>query len=193
VTRYPAAAQRGARIFIGAGQCSLCHFGPNFANGEFDEIGIPHYTKGGGIDWGRARGINMLLASRFSKLSGHSDDATGASAQSTRHVKLAWRNYGEFKIPSLRNVALTAPYMHNGSLATLREVVRHYSELDLTRLHLGPNLYDADGAVIDPGIPTMLKPLNLSEREIDDLVAFLETLSEKSPRPWQPVSAAPCR
>ena len=66
-------------------------------------------------------------------------------------------------MPGLRNVALTAPYMHNGSLATLRDVVKHYSELKEDRLH-------ADGERI-------LKPLKLTPGEIDDLVAFLESLS----------------
>ena len=72
----------------------------------------------------------------------------------------------------------SAPYMHNGHLATLRDVVRHYSELDLTLLHQA-HLYDADG--IPQTLPTdnILKPLKLSEREIDDVVAFLETLTEK--------------
>ncbi len=60
-------------------------------------------------------------------------------------------------------MALTAPYMHNGSLATLRDVVKHYSELNEERLHF-------DGERI-------LRKLNLSEAEIDDLVIFLETLS----------------
>ena len=68
----------------------------------------------------------------------------------------------------MRNVAQTAPYMHNGSLATLRDVVRHYSELNEERLH-------QDGERI-------LKPLKLTESEVADLVAFLESLTEQ-PRP----------
>ena len=67
-------------------------------------------------------------------------------------------------MPSLRNVARTAPYMHNGSLATLREVVRHYSKLDHDRLH-------ADGEQI-------LQPLGLTDAEIDDVVAFLDSLTD---------------
>ena len=77
-------------------------------------------------------------------------------------MTLEHRNFGEFKVPSLRNVARTAPYMHNGSLATLRDVVRHYSNLDENRLH-------ADGERI-------LKPLGLDKYDVDALVAFLETL-----------------
>jgi cytochrome c peroxidase len=60
-------------------------------------------------------------------------------------------------------VALTAPYMHDGSLASLRDVVKHYSELNEDRLH-------ADGEKI-------LRPLRLTEDEIKDLVEFLQTLS----------------
>ena len=86
------------------------------------------------------------------------------SATGTRHVRLEHRNWGEFRVPSLRNVAKTPPYMHNGHLATLRDVVRHYSELNEDRLH-------ADGEKI-------LRPLRLSEAEAADLVAFLESLTE---------------
>ena len=50
----------------------------------------------------------------------YSDDADAAAAIKTRHVEAQHRNFGEFKVPGLRNVALTAPYMHDGSLATLR-------------------------------------------------------------------------
>jgi cytochrome c peroxidase len=84
-------------------------------------------------------------------------------------------------VPTLRNLTLTAPYMHNGSLATLRDVVRHYSELDEERLH-------TDGERI-------LKPLRLSTAEIGDLVTFLESLSPESslPLPPTPPAAAGCR
>jgi cytochrome c peroxidase len=193
VARYPVAAQRGAKLFVGKGRCNLCHFGPNFTNGEFEEIGIPHYTKARGVDWGRAQGIKLMLANRFNRLSRYNDDPRGVSAESSRHVALAWRNYGEFKIPSLRNAGSNAPYMHNGHLATLSDVVRHYSELDLSRLHLGPDLVDGDGAAIDPGVSTLLKPLHLEEQEISDLVAFLRTLDEKRPRPWRASERKPCR
>jgi cytochrome c peroxidase len=54
--QYPPAAQRGAKIFAGRGNCSLCHFGPNFTHGEFHEIGIPIYRKSGGVDWGALSG-----------------------------------------------------------------------------------------------------------------------------------------
>jgi cytochrome c peroxidase len=163
--RYPAAAQRGLAIFVGKGRCNVCHLGPNFTNGEFHDIGIPFFTEPGRVDPGRHEGIRRVQASRYNLLGPFNDDPTAGTATATRYVAPDHRNFGEFRVPSLRNVARTAPYMHNGSLATLREVVRHYSEIDLDRLH-------ADGERI-------LRPLHLSEAEIDDVVAFLESLADR--------------
>ncbi len=160
--RYPAAAQRGLKTFVGKGNCFVCHFGPNFTNGEFGDIGIPFFAAAGRVDPGRYGGIQKLLESRANLLSTFSDDAARSSAAGTRHVSLEHRNWGEFRVPSLRNAANTAPYMHNGHLATLGDVVRYYSNLNEDRLH-------ADGEKI-------LRPLRLSEAEIADLVAFLESL-----------------
>jgi cytochrome c peroxidase len=70
---------------------------------------------------------------------------------------------GKFKTPSLRNVALTAPYMNDGFLTTLEDVVRHYNSG-------GKPFINKD---------TLLKPLNLSVQEQADLVAFLKTLTDE--------------
>ena len=193
--RYPENAQRGLKIFVGKGLCSVCHFGPNFTNGEFDEIGIQHYTRTRGIDWGRYTGIKAMEASRFNLLGAYNDDPSRASAIFSRHVALDLRNYGQFRVPGLRNVALTAPYMHNGDLATLRDVVKHYSEIDPSRMHLGPDMLDSDGVAIAIPIATILKPLHLTEQEIGDVVVFLETLTDKGSRkPLQSAADAPtCR
>jgi cytochrome c peroxidase len=164
--RYPLAAQRGLAIFIGKGQCDVCHLGPAFSNGEFHDVGIPHFLASG-VDAGRYEGIRKLQANRHNLLGPYNDDPTRNTAMSTRHVEAQHRNFGEFKVPSLRNVARTAPYMHNGSLATLADVVRHYSEIDENRLH-------ADGERI-------LKPLHLTDAERADLIAFLESLSDQRP------------
>jgi cytochrome c peroxidase len=156
------AAQRGLAMFVGAGNCSVCHGGPRFSNGEFHDIGIPFFVEPGRVDPGRHEGIRKLQASRYNLLGPFNDDSVRGTATSTRFVALDHRNFGEFKVPSLRNVARTAPYMHNGSMATLRDVIRHYSQLDEDRLH-------SDGERI-------LKPLGLTDGDVDDLVAFLETL-----------------
>ena len=176
--RYPAAAQRGLRIFVGKGNCSACHFGPGFSNGEFHDVGVPFFVKGG-VDPGRHAGLKKLQANAFNLLGTHNDDRSGASAVKTRQVAIEHRNFGEFKVPSLRNIAQTAPYMHNGSLATLADVVRHYSEISPDRLH-------SDGE-------SLLRPLRLSAGESAELVAFLESLTETaSALPPRPPSE-PCR
>jgi cytochrome c peroxidase len=164
--RYPIAAQRGLRTFVGKGACSACHFGPLFSNGEFHDTGVPFFLAGGGADHGRHGGIRRLLASPYNLLGPWSDERKRAGAVKTRHVALEHRNFGEFKVPGLRNVARSAPYMHDGSLATLADVVRHYSEMNMERLH-------ADGE-------SLLRPLRLSGEEAADLVAFLESLTERA-------------
>jgi len=73
---------------------------------------------------------------------------------------------GLFKVPGLRNIAITAPYMHNGMFKTLKEVVEYYNN---------PDAFVQDGKNRDLALD---KPLQLSEQEVDDLVAFLETLTD---------------
>jgi cytochrome c peroxidase len=179
--RYPLPAQRGLRLFIGRGQCSTCHVGALFSNGEFADIGAPFFVRPGVVDPGRHGGITALRASPYHLLGRHSDAPDGPAALKTRHVDLQHRNFGEFKVPSLRNVANTAPYLHDGQLATLDAVVTHYSTLNLDRLH-------ADGEQI-------LKPLQLDAGERSDLVAFLRSLSDPGATRWQrPASdAAPAQ
>jgi cytochrome c peroxidase len=160
---YPESAQRGLKIFVGKGNCSTCHFGPHFTNGEFADVGIPFFVAPGRVDPGRHAGIRKLKENPHNLLGRYNDDPRRSTAAGTKYVELQHRNFGEWRVPGLRNVAQTAPYMHNGSLVTLRDVVKHYSELKEDRLH-------ADGERI-------LKPLRLTPAQIDDLVAFLETLS----------------
>jgi len=164
-TEYPVAAQRGLRIFVGKGHCNVCHFGPQFTNGEFADIGVPFFVAPGRVDAGRQGGIEKLKSSRFNLLGPFSDDKSRSGATSTKHVQAQHRNFGEFRVPGLRGVAQTAPYMHNGSLASLADVVKFYSELNEERLH-------ADGEKI-------LKPLRLTRQEAEDLRAFLESLSPR--------------
>ncbi|MFT4646532.1 MAG: cytochrome c peroxidase [Planctomycetota bacterium] len=69
---------------------------------------------------------------------------------------------GIFKVPTLRNVQFSSPYMHDGSMSTLKEVVEHYNEGGKNHINKS----------------NLIKPLNLSEEEILDIVSFLETLSD---------------
>lgn len=69
---------------------------------------------------------------------------------------------GVFKVPTLRNINFTAPYMHDGSISNLKDVVIHYNS----------------GGATHPNKNSILEPLNLNEQEINDLIAFLESLSD---------------
>lgn len=162
--RYPLAAQRGLRLFVGAGRCFFCHAGPAFSNGEFADVGVPFFVPGG-VDDGRHGGLLQLQSSPYTRLGRHNDAGAAADprAVATRHVVLEARHFGEFKVPGLRQLTRSAPYMHNGSLATLQDVVLHYAELNEERLH-------ADGERI-------LRRLDLDAGQRADLEAFLRSLS----------------
>jgi cytochrome c peroxidase len=164
---YPLAAQRGLRLFIGEARCSTCHAGPRFSNGEFADIGRPFFKPGGGVDPGRWGGLSALLANPNNRLGAHNDTRGGPAADPravlTRQVLQAPRHYGEFRVPGLRQLVHTAPYMHDGGLPTLAAVVQHYDQLNEERLH-------ADGE-------RLLRPLKLSAAERQDLLAFLDSLS----------------
>ncbi len=168
---YPVEAQRGLKIFIGA-DCATCHFGPRFTNGEFGDIGLPFFTRPGEVDAGRLDGLQKLARNPFNLLGRYNDDPTGKSTLRTRHVQRLHSNFGEFRVPSLRQPG-AGPFMHDGQLATLEEVVKHYSEVSPDCLH-------------SDALP-LVRPLGLSPRQSDDLVAFLRTLSVDPPaRPAPP-------
>ena len=166
-SRYPLAAQRGLKLFIGEGNCNLCHLGPRFTSGEFGDIGIPFFVRPGEVDSGRHGGLGRLAASPFNLLGKYNDDPTGNTTRRTRHVQRQHSNFGEFRVPGLRQVGRGGPYMHNGSLATLEDVVRHYSEVSPDRLH-------SDGIAL-------VRPLGLTTEQSADLVAFLRTLDAEPP------------
>ncbi|TAJ36799.1 MAG: hypothetical protein EPO67_03415 [Reyranella sp.] len=171
--RYPLAAQRGLKLFIGSANCNLCHLGPRFTSGEFGDVGIPFFVRPGEVDTGRHGGLGRLAASPFNLLGKYNDDPTGASARRTRHVQRQHTNFGEFRVPGLRQVGRGGPYMHNGSVLTLEDVVKHYSEVSPDRLH-------------SDGVP-VVRPLALSKEQSADLVSFLRTLdTEVPPRPAAP-------
>jgi cytochrome c peroxidase len=161
---YPEAAQRGLQLFIGRGNCVLCHNGPRFSNNEFHDAGVPYFLSETEVDDGRFGGLNFLLSNAYTLDGNWSDDAEKQGAWVVRSVRRSHSDFGTFRTPSLRGVAETAPYMHDGSLIDLDSVIRHYSEIDTERLH-------ADGEAI-------LSELSLSEQEIADLAAFLESLSK---------------
>ena len=164
IESYPTAAKRGLKLFIGEANCHVCHFGPNFSNGEFHDTGRPFFTGVGKVDSGRYGGIKRVRADKFNLLGKYNSSSAEQHERKTRTVTLGQVNFGQWRTPTLRNLSLTAPYMHDGSLETLRAVVDSYADIDPDRLH-------GDGEAI-------LKPLNISDTARNDLVLFLQTLSE---------------
>ncbi len=149
----------GLRLFLGKAQCVQCHGGPLFTNNEFHNTGVPA-ARGLPADSGRLAGAKQVLQDEFNCLGPFSD----ARPQQCGEIRfLATDNavqVRQFRVPSLRNVAERAPYMHAGQFATLREVVEHYNR--------APAAPQGHGE---------LQPLGLSASEIGQLVAFLGTLS----------------
>ena len=178
---FSESAQRGLKLFIGKGACTTCHSGPNFTGGEFFATGLSRFEPRGKPDPGRVDGVRQLKESPFTLLGPYNDDASGASAERTRKVVLEKGTAGEFKVPSLRNLVLTAPFGRDGRVDTLAEVVRHYSQIDPAALRT------RGGG--KQGQPTM--PLDLTAGEQTDLLVFLESLSTFS-NPWRPEENARC-
>lgn len=79
------------------------------ARSGLGDVGVPFFTAPGQVDKGRYGGIQVLKASPLNRLGAYSDDRSADGAVRTRHVQVQHRNWGEFKVPSLRNVAVTAP------------------------------------------------------------------------------------
>ena len=163
---FSASARRGLRLFVGKASCHVCHYGANFSNGEFHDIGRPFFTGVGEVDPGRYTGIQRLRTDPYRLSGAFNGTKNKKQIRKTTSVKLSRADWGRWRTPTLRNLTDTAPYMHDGSIATLRAVIDAYADIDPERLH-------SEGESI-------LKPLELSEREREDLVAFLKSLSLKS-------------
>jgi len=158
-------AQRGFRLFAGRGRCRTCHFGPTFSDGEFHNTGVPPLGGGHHGDPGRYEGVPLLRANPFNAAGAHSDDPDGPRARATTGLLESPETWGQFKTPSLRNVALTPPYMHEGQLASLEDVLRFYSTLEGAQT----GGHHAE---------SILAPFGLTDRDVADLVAFLESLTD---------------
>ena len=152
----------GLDLFIGEAQCVNCHNGPLFTNHEFHNTGIlPVFGQLPSL--GRFDGVRLAREDPFNCLGEFSDAAPGQCGE-LRFARDDNQLAGAHKTPSLRNVALTAPYMHAGQIATLEEVMRHYNEAPTAML--GHN---------------EAKPLGLSNRQLRQLESFLHTLEAASP------------
>jgi cytochrome c peroxidase len=132
-----------------------------------DEAAIPEPAKRGfALFTGKAACFACHSGWRFTDDNFHDIGTTTTDLGRGREVKDESLNYA-FKTPTLRSVALRAPYMHNASVATLADVVRHYEK----------------GGIDRPSRSPMMAPIQLTDQEGLDLVAFMETLTGKDDRP----------
>lgn len=157
---------RGLQVFL-ASNCVLCHSGPELSDREFHNLLLPVPAwVAEGEDYGRYAGIVKLQADPLNGAGAWSDAPEDEAARISQ-LALGEEQIGQFKTPSLRNVARTAPYMHAGHFASLDEVVAFYSALD------------EEGGVGHR--EEFLTALELDEAQQADLVAFLRALDGELP------------
>ncbi|MEQ8419170.1 MAG: cytochrome c peroxidase [Arenibacter algicola] len=152
---YPDNAKRGFNLFMGKAACGSCHFAPVF-NGTIP----PFYLESESEVLGITQGFDSIAPKLDTDLG-----RMGNGLKLDNHPFL--RN--SFKTVTVRNVALTAPYMHNGLFDTLEEVLAFY------------NLGGGAGMGLEVENQTLPDtPLDLSQQEIADIIAFMETLTDTS-------------
>ena len=160
------AAKRGELLFFSSerARCFQCHGGWNFSAVRFE--GSPARE-------GESASLGLFNTGVSSS---YLPPNRGLYEQTQRAEDI-----GKFRPPTLRNIALTAPYMHDGSLATLEEVIDHYA---------------AGGKFNHPNKSRILRPFRLTEAEKRDLIEFLKSLTDEEMRhdprwsdPWPSVQA----
>jgi cytochrome c peroxidase len=174
--------KRGFDLFVNKGRCVSCHRVEQtqavFTDGRFHNVGV---------------GINQVqdqvpgLAKEFLKAQATLAEVDVKVLGDKRTSELGrfavsrgFDDLGSFKTPTLRNIAVTAPYMHDGSLKTLREVIVHYNNGGVTKAGERVNDFLSGG----------IRPLELTDPEIDDLVAFMEALTSPEFAPAPAAAAA---
>ncbi|CUH42047.1 cytochrome-c peroxidase [Ruegeria atlantica] len=154
------AETRGLRLFVGKAKCINCHNGPMFTNGEFHHSGTPD---DGEPDPGRGTAFLELEATEFGFFGKWSDADPEADGDHIRFLDRDTRKYvGTFKTPTLRGASDRPPYMHNGTFTSLAQVLNNYRAVS------GSTLADE----VSHG--------DLTDRDLNDLEAFLGTLSSNS-------------
>jgi len=156
----------GLKLFIGKANCVKCHNTPLFSDDDFHNTGVPQRAEAE-RDLGRAEGVVQNFQDEFKCWSQYSDDPK-RDCPALRYMQAREGSFiGAFKTPSLRKTEFVAPFMHNGSFTNLRDILDHYNR--------------APAAEVGE---TELKSLLLSETELKQLEAFLQTLTA-------PVNALP--
>lgn len=184
-------AKWGLQLFVQRDSCIACHNGPNFSDGEFHNIGLDKHPDLPEPDIGRFDGIPEVLSDPFNGLGLFSDAPTHPVNDKLRFLKKdpqeTVSSFGEMKTPTLRNVALSAPYMHDGRFANLDEVIAHYSTFGAQnpancfanqQANKQPEGCVLTKASIGHREETMLM-LKLSPSQVQAMKAFLQTLNGK--------------
>lgn len=160
-------ALKGMDLFYGDAGCASCHSGPLMTDQEYHALGLPEFGPGKTAD-GRDPG-------RYAETHDEADQA-------------------KFRTPMLRNVALTAPYGHNGAYGSLDAIVRHHANparsltqwtVDEASLRPAPWLNDKvalDARIAELAASAEIIPVALTDDEVSQLVAFLESLTGASAR-----------
>ncbi len=157
------AAKRGLEIYRTKGRCQDCHtIGQNsaiFTDNKFHNLGV-------GFSLVEPRLFEIVEELKRARKEGRRPDPKLVDERVISElgrfaVTLDIQDIGRFKTPTLRNIAVTAPYMHDGSLETLEEVIELYDQ------------GGEDNPMLDSGI----RPLNLTDQEKADLVEFLKSLT----------------
>jgi len=162
-------AKRGWQLFQGKARCITCHefnrSNPFFTDNKYHNIGVAMNQEGFAE---LARKAELLV--KEGKLDQRKLDELAlnpAYSELGRFlVTFNPKDIGAFKTPTLRNVELTAPYMHDGSEATLLDVIEFYNR----------------GGNENPNLSGEMRPLNLTDQEKQDLVEFLKSLTGEFPK-----------
>ena len=157
------AAKRGLKLFIGKSGCVACHSGPTFSDNKFHNQGLEASGDHVIVDeTGRYDGLKSLFSNEFTSDGEFSDDKTtgrlvGLSANPPDSEKGKWRTKG------LREIAETAPYEHTGQFASLMDVMKFDNQ---------------GGGASKIGVKDeLMKPLNLTETEMTEIIEFMKTLT----------------
>jgi cytochrome c peroxidase len=151
------AAKSGFELFTGKAKCAACHSGPRFTDDQPHNTGVPENPE---IWSDPLRHVTYVTYAMFMGVENYMNVRRDVGAHVRSH-KSDGSDIGKFMTPTLRELNFTAPYMHNGVLKTLKEVVAFYNR----------------GGGKDANKDPALRPLDLSSQEQSDLVAFLKALS----------------
>ena len=159
------AIMKGFELFSGKARCASCHNGPLFSDGDFHNNGMPS-LENTSPDLGKQSAVLRLLSNEFNCLGPYSDAVPEKCYDMLYQNRSIERSFGAFRTPSLRGVSKRERLGHAGQISSLEEMVRHYNVAPI-----GPYV-----ALIGQEGASELVPLRLSDKEIFELIAFLETL-----------------